>query len=165
MALPLWRLKDLQIGKVQKISLAFIFSFAIVCVAFDILRTVEAVANNQALYTVLEINFVVIISCLPTYRALLNLNEKRKLTWPYKLSTGKSAGSSLPLGSKDGEGSGSTGDVEKGMERSSNGIYVMNRFTVTNKERDPYGLPPLDPWDEEFEQSHPAVVHKRDDSA
>ena len=165
MALPLWRLKDLQIGKVQKFSLAFIFSFAIVCVAFDILRTVEAVANNQALYTVLEINFVVIISCLPTYRALLNLSEKRKLSWPYKLSSGKSAGGSLPLGSKDGDGRGLTGDVEQGIERNSKGIYVMNRFTVTSKEKDPYMLPPLDALDEEFQRSSPGIVRKADNSA
>ena len=158
MALPLWRLKDLQVGKAQKASLAFIFSFAFVCVALDILRTVEAVANNPALYTVLEINFVVIISCLPTYRAVLNLTETRKLSWLYKLSNSKSAGGSFPLESKDGEGSGLTGDLEQGMERSSKGIYVTNRITVVKQERDPYTLPPLDAWDEEFERSGQSIA-------
>lgn len=58
------------------------FSLAIFCVALDIVRVVEAVNQNQALYTIIEINFVVIISCLPTYRALLGMDQRRKLSRP-----------------------------------------------------------------------------------
>ena len=43
MALPIWMLKDLKISISQKVGLAFIFSLAIVCVALDIVRVIEAV--------------------------------------------------------------------------------------------------------------------------
>ena len=76
MALPMWMIKDLKMDIRQKAGLAFIFSIAMFCVALDILRVVEALASNQALYTVLEINMVVIISCLPTYRSLLSMRAK-----------------------------------------------------------------------------------------
>jgi hypothetical protein len=68
------------------------FSLAIFCVALDILRVVEAVASNQALYTVLEINMVVIISCLPTYRSLLliRMKQRERKASRYGLSSGRS---------------------------------------------------------------------------
>ena len=94
MALPWWIIKDLNIDKSQKIGLALIFSVAIVCVAIDIVRTIEAVAQNQALYTIIEINLVVIISCLPTYRALLSIFQRRKSRRP----SGSSAWRSLEEG-------------------------------------------------------------------
>lgn len=78
MALPYWQLRTLKIGTTQKLGLAFIFSFATVCVALDIVRVVEAVFQNQALYTIIEINLVVVISCLPTYRSLLIIRQRRK---------------------------------------------------------------------------------------
>ncbi|KAL8797266.1 MAG: hypothetical protein Q9195_000419, partial [Heterodermia aff. obscurata] len=78
MALPWWMIKDLKIDRFQKIGLALLFSVAIVCVVMDIVRTIEAVAEHQALYTIIEINLVVIISCLPTYRALLAIFRRRK---------------------------------------------------------------------------------------
>ena len=78
MALPYWQLRTLNIGTNQKLGLAFIFSFAIVCVALDIVRVIEAVFQNQALYTIIEINLVVFISCLPTYRSLLIIRQRRK---------------------------------------------------------------------------------------
>ena len=77
MMLPLWMLRELKVGRPQKIGLAFIFSLATVCVALDIVRTTEALASNQALFTILEINFVVIVSCLPTYRTLFTLKQRR----------------------------------------------------------------------------------------
>ena len=77
MALPWWMIKDLKIDRFQKIGLALLFSVAIVCVAMDIVRTVEAVAQHQALYTIIEINLVVIVSCLPTYRALLTIFHRQ----------------------------------------------------------------------------------------
>ncbi|MCJ1383785.1 hypothetical protein MMC17_006899 [Xylographa soralifera] len=78
MALPLWMLKGLKMKLSQKLGLIFVFSFALLIVALDILRTVEAIWGNQILYTILEINFAVIISCLPTFRSVLNMNQARK---------------------------------------------------------------------------------------
>ena len=77
MALPLWMLKGLRLHWQQKLALGFVFSFGLVIVALDILRTVEAIQGNQIVYTILEINFAVIISTLPTYRSLLNLHQHR----------------------------------------------------------------------------------------
>lgn len=71
-------IKDLKIDRFQKIGLALLFSVAIVCVAMDIVRTIEAVAQHQALYTIIEINLVVIVSCLPTYRALLTIFHQQR---------------------------------------------------------------------------------------
>ncbi|MCJ1397191.1 hypothetical protein MMC11_000383 [Xylographa trunciseda] len=90
MALPLWMLKGLKMKISQKLGLIFVFSFALLIVALDILRTVEAISGNQILYTILEINFAVIISCLPTFRSLLNVKQTRK-------SSRSGAGSSRQL--------------------------------------------------------------------
>ena len=83
MGLPFWMLTDLKITMSQKLGLAFIFSFALVCIALDIVRVVEAVSQNQALYTVIEINLVVVMSCLPTYRTLLNIRRKHISRQPH----------------------------------------------------------------------------------
>ena len=71
-------LKGLKMKLSQKLGLIFVFSFALLIVTLDILRTVEAIWGNQILYTILEINFAVIISCLPTFRSILNMNQARK---------------------------------------------------------------------------------------
>ncbi|KAM0797918.1 hypothetical protein BDR22DRAFT_823731 [Usnea florida] len=78
MALPFWMLGDLKITMPQKLGLAVIFSVAIVCIALDIVRVVEAISQNQALYTVIEINLVVVISCLPTYRSLIGVRKRKR---------------------------------------------------------------------------------------
>ena len=78
MALPFWMLGDLKITMPQKLGLAIIFSVAIVCIALDIVRVVEAISQNQALYTVIEINLVVVISCLPTYRTLIGVRKRKR---------------------------------------------------------------------------------------
>lgn len=91
MALPLGVLHGLKLRLPQKLGLAFVFSIAIVIVALDILRTVEAIDNNQNLYTILEINFTVIISCLPVYRSLLSkINQRRSSGWSSRKSGGES---------------------------------------------------------------------------
>ena len=77
--------------KSQKWGLAFIFSLAIFTVVLDIVRTVEAVLGNQDLYTILELNFNVIVSCLPSYRALLKMDQRKANSKKYQ---GYSAGSS-----------------------------------------------------------------------
>ena len=71
-------LRDLKISTPKKLGLALIFSFAIVCIALDIVRVVEAISENQALYTIIEINLVVVISCLPTYRTLLGVRKRKQ---------------------------------------------------------------------------------------
>ena len=89
-------LRDLKVQTFQKIGLALIFSLATVCVVLDIVRTVEALASNQALYTILEINFVVIISCLPSYRALVSIAQKKSKLSQY--SSGSRPSISLAWG-------------------------------------------------------------------
>lgn len=79
MALPLWVLSQLQMGIRQKIGLGLIFCVALFCVALDILRTAEALEQNQSLYTVLEVNFTVIVFCLPAYRRLFT--DKKMQFW------------------------------------------------------------------------------------
>lgn len=71
-------LKGLKLRFPQKLGLTFVFSFGLVIVAMDILRTVEAVVGNQILYTLLEINFSVMISCLPTFRSIVNIQAARR---------------------------------------------------------------------------------------
>ena len=162
MALPFWMLKDLKVQRYQKIGLAVIFSLATVCVVLDIVRTAEALASNQALYTILEINFVVIISCLPSYRALVNIVQKRKSTkaseyssgsrpsiytsWrrPSNFSSWKRMGSSGPVRSGEGDDRILNNDLESGTEVGLNAIRVTKNFTVTEAERDPYTLDPLE---------------------
>ena len=79
-------LTDLKVTMSQKLGLAIIFSFAFVCIALDIVRVVEAVSQNQALYTVIEINLVVVMSCLPTYRTLLTIRKQHtsRQTHPWR---------------------------------------------------------------------------------
>ena len=131
MALPLWMVKRLKISTGQKLGLAFIFSLATVCVVFEILRTVEALRHEQALYTILEVNFFVIISCLPTFRALLNIDRKRLLYRPSKLSTWS------PI-----EKGPSAGSKEDGIALTTNAIHVTNGYHVSNEARGPYSVEP-----------------------
>ena len=162
MALPLWMLKDLKVQTFQKIGLAFIFSLATVCVVLDIVRTVEALHSNQALYTILEINFVVIISCLPSYRALASVAQKRRksskrsqyssgsrpsISLPWRkasnFSSWKRMGSKDAPGNEEGDNRNLRSDLESGADVSLNNIRVTKGFTVTG-ECDPYALDPLE---------------------
>ena len=77
MALPLAMLKGLQMRTPVKLGLAGVFCFAIITIAFDILRTVETNTNggvegSTALWTNLESAVAVIVSCLPSLIALSN---------------------------------------------------------------------------------------------
>ena len=77
MALPLAMLKGLQMRTPVKLGLAGVFCFAIITIAFDILRTVETNTNggvegSTALWTNLESAIAVIVSCLPSLIALSN---------------------------------------------------------------------------------------------
>ena len=81
MALPLYMLKGLQIPKAQKITLAGMFCLVCIDIIFDILRTVYTVNGGAValatIWDILEAEVAVIISCLPTYRALLKTARKR----------------------------------------------------------------------------------------
>ena len=118
-------LKDLKITKYQKLGLALIFSLAGFCVTLDIVRTVQAIAGKQTLYTILETNCVVIISCLPTYRALLNIGQQRTSYRPSKLSTWTTIGNGPFAKGKD----------ESGIALTANAITVTNGYTVSNEGR------------------------------
>lgn len=149
MALPLWMLKDLKITRNQKLGLAFIFSVASFCVAVDIIRTVEAVARREAFYTILEINIVVLISCLPTYRALFNIGKQRTSDRPSKLSTWTTIENGPSGGSKE----------ENGTALKANAIHVTNGYIVSNEERGPYPVQPLGSTSRDFILPEPAHAH------
>ena len=69
----------------KKVGLAALFLIAITDVIFDITRTVytvniKAVALDT-IWDILESTIAVIVSSLPTYKALLGPTKKRKNTW------------------------------------------------------------------------------------
>ena len=149
-------LKDLKIKLAQKIGLAFVFSLATICVVLDIVRTVEAIDSNQALYTVLEINFVVIVSCLPTYRALLNLGQAGRSRKPSQYSSGSRLSAFSPWRrpsvfsswKKMENGSWSNGqgrpnhhpsrdDLEDGIELNPGVIHTSQGFTISEELKAP----------------------------
>lgn len=76
MALPLAMLKTLQISPRAKLGLVAIFGLASFIIVFDILRTTETLGHSQsigstALWTDLESAIAIIVSCLPSFVALL----------------------------------------------------------------------------------------------
>lgn len=161
MALPFWMLNDLKISKPQKAGLAFIFSLALTCVALDIVRVIEAVAQNQALYTIIEINFVVIISCLPTYRALLGIRQRRRSrrpsgSYPWR-SLEKSAGNRSENGDhrrlRDM-------DVSEAALREES-IHITQEFKILNEGRDAYPLDSLDAPERPNRTASSPRVHTR----
>ena len=69
-------LRTLQIHPRAKLGLAAIFGLAFFIILFDILRTVETLGHSHtvgstALWTDLEAAIAVIVSCLPSFVALL----------------------------------------------------------------------------------------------
>ena len=130
MALPISMLRRLQIRRSQKVGLVAIFSIAFVIIAFDLLRTVKSINgggfSESTLYGILEMTVAVMISCLPTYRALLRADRKKTQVvhdeFIYKNLGGGSAAESHP--SKEGDRD-STG-LERGIpttveDRSTSG--------------------------------------------
>lgn len=138
MALPFWILRDLKIGMSQKLGLAFIFSFAFVCVALDIVRVVEAISQNQALYTVIEINLVVVISCLPTYRALLSIGERNRSR---KSHPWRSLEHQKYWRDQDGFDQRLRRGEPSELEMSARSIHITQNLEVSNIARD---MDPLD---------------------
>ena len=81
--LPLWMLPRLQMPRGRKLGLAALFSIAMSDVIFDVFRTIysgEEVNNNHAIWAILEPTIAVILSSLPTYKALLGGAEKARST-------------------------------------------------------------------------------------
>ena len=144
MALPFWMLRDLKISIPQKIGLVFIFSLAIVCVALDIVRVVEAVNQNQALYTIIEINFVVIISCLPTYRALLGMGRRRKLSRPSTAYPWRSRQEGEYWRQEDGDRHPLRDRAATDVDMSGKSIHVLKDFKVLSEAPDPFSQDSLD---------------------
>ena len=85
MILPIYVLCGIQITRQHKIGLVALFSLGTVILVFEILRFLEflpsvgegASLTMPLLWSALETNIAIIVSCLPTYRSLLS-NEKRR---------------------------------------------------------------------------------------
>ena len=82
MALPWYMIPKIKMRTSRKLGLALVFSLAFLTIALDILRTYEsyvgAIFANSAVYTYLEIQFALIASCLPTYRAIFGMKRRTK---------------------------------------------------------------------------------------
>ena len=137
MGLPIWMLEDLKISIAQKIGLAFIFCLAIVYVALDIIRVVETVKQNQALYTIIEINFVVIISCLPTYRALLGIGQRRQSSRPSRNCPLRSWDERHYSKKKDGDEHPLRDTEPTDVDKSENFIHVSIDLRVSSRALEP----------------------------
>ena len=77
MALPFWILETLREQTCKLFGFAFVFSLAVVCILLDVLRTVE---GETSIYGIVEINLVVIISCLPTFGAIFDIYHGRAIS-------------------------------------------------------------------------------------
>ena len=94
MALPLWMLRNLQIQRSRKISLTAMFLIVTVIIVVDLVRAVDttsgpATSPLELLWTVIEPAIAVIISALPTYKALLG-RARRNRTTPSEIMKGYS---------------------------------------------------------------------------
>ena len=91
MALPIWMLKGMQMPASRKAGLAAIFSIAITDVVFDIVRTSftvngETEVSPWTVWDILEATVAVVVSALPSYRALFG-NSKKKPWAPLRESS------------------------------------------------------------------------------
>lgn len=88
-------LRGLQMPTSRKIGLAALFLIAITDVIFDITRTVYTVHGGavalDTIWDILEPTVAVIISTLPTYKALLGTSKKRQNTSYQDLSHSRGA--------------------------------------------------------------------------
>jgi len=160
MALPLWQIKGLKVSLRQKLGLVLVFSIATVCIVLDIIRTYQSLSLNIILYTTLETNLVVIVSCLPTYRALLNIHQQRhpsrttKYSRPPKVSWLKSV-SSDPTRVK-----GDKGDNSDTTKLTTDSIYVTKDYKVSSGERDQYEFKSMESRSTEYARPmSPSVSH------
>ena len=75
-------LQGLQMSTSRKIGLAVLFSIAITDVIFDITRTIYSVDGGalalNTVWDILESTIAVIVSSLPTYKALFGVAKRKK---------------------------------------------------------------------------------------
>jgi len=118
--LPLWMLRGLQMSMSRKIGLAAIFLIAITDVAFDIARTVYTVNGGavalDTIWDILEPTIAVIVSSLPTYKALLGMAKEKKNTSYQNL--GHSGGATWHSSHSHGT------DASNGVELSIHSVQV-----------------------------------------
>ncbi|KAL8787522.1 MAG: hypothetical protein Q9213_002180 [Squamulea squamosa] len=80
--LPLWMIRGLQISTSRKVGLAGLFLIAIIDVIFDITRTIYTVDGGavalDTIWDILEPTIAVIVSSLPTYKALFGTTRKKQ---------------------------------------------------------------------------------------
>ena len=98
--LPLWMLQTLQMSTSRKVGLAVLFSIAITDVIFDITRTIYSVNGGafalDTIWDILEPTIAVIVSSLPTYKALLGVTKMKKKRNPSYQNLNQSGGEILP---------------------------------------------------------------------
>lgn len=76
--LPLFMIKGLNMPITRKLGLAGLFTLATIDVIFDILRTIYSTRGaGWTIWDMLEPTIAVIVSSLPTYRALFGTERKR----------------------------------------------------------------------------------------
>ena len=82
MALPLWMIKGLKMSRGQKIALGALFLLATIDILFDVVRVGVGIGGgivtSAAIFDVLEPVVAVIVSTLPTYRALFVVSRKKE---------------------------------------------------------------------------------------
>ncbi|MCJ1247924.1 hypothetical protein MMC30_005139 [Trapelia coarctata] len=158
MALPIWMIKDLKVSMRQKLGLVFVFSIATVIVVLEIIRTIESLNLNIVLMVTLEINLAVIVSCLPTYRALLCLGQQRhpsrttKYKKPPKVSWLRSISSGPTKVKSDNS------DHSDTTQLTPESIYVTKGYKISSGKRDQFELKSMDTPSMEFRPSSPNVT-------
>ena len=109
-------LRGLQMPRSRKIGLAALFLIAITDVVFDITRTVYTVDGGavalDTIWDILEPTIAVIISALPTYKALLGPAKRKKNTSYQNLAYNKP----LPWNSSASHAPSGIDDVELSLE-------------------------------------------------
>ena len=139
MALPLTMLRSLQMRTSVKIGLTGIFCCALVTIAFDLARTVETAINAgtagpTALWTNLESAVAVIVSCLPSFAALLRPKSdgktgRRVVAYPQR-SLAVSASARLVVNGGRGVKVGKDSPVSVAQDSVSNSYGVASSSIV-----------------------------------
>ena len=138
--LPLWMLRRLQMPIGRKLGLAALFLIAITDVIFDITRTVYTVHGGavalDTIWDILEPTIAVIVSSLPTYKALLGGAKKERNTryqnlghsggdvWHSKSSNNANQADSVELSKSSTRGLEALPDY--GLERSTDAVRTRD---------------------------------------
>lgn len=132
MALPLFMLKNLKMRISQKAGLACLFLIAIVVVILDIFRIAlgdgDGSISLASLWDVLEPSIAVIISTLPTYRALfVSVNNPRASSY-------KTIKHSFKGGEEKRYGDTSL-ELRSGISTLQSGVVSSEAPSTSNEER------------------------------